>query len=210
MPSPEKTARIYEICAEHDLDYFGNERHKQSIEFILMEEFPDESEYNRNVSSEGQQHTDMRTWRVINREEDNDAEEDSSIGYWLFGCSVVGVVVGLILAYWEVFLQILFFLAIIAFFGIKGLIAALAGSAASSSSDSSWSSSGSSGSSKSHKKSEYVTYAVERFNGASWVIVAQGVETFCMYRIDQLRAKDNANYRIVRMVNGKSSGTIYS
>jgi hypothetical protein len=193
MPSPEKTSRIYEICAEHDLDYFGNERHKQTIEFILMDEFPDESEYDKNVSSEERQ--DIRTWRNIEGEVQE--EEKSSVRYWLVG---LGILIFLVLVFWEYVVTFLIILAIVLFFGIKGLIVLLAGSA----------NSFSSGSSSSYKSPDNVTYGLQRASGGVWYTIAQGPENWMIDKLEQNRAKDNARYRVVKLVNGSPSGTTYS
>lgn len=198
MPSPEKTARIYEICAENGLDYFNDPWAKQTIEYMLEEEFPDEVDLDFDSDSESSQvetqNEDMRTWRNVDEQVQ---EEDSSMVYWLIG---LGILIFLIVVFWEYIVTFLIILAIALFFGIKGLIVLLAGSASSSSSSSS----------SSYKLPDNVTYGLQRASGAVWITIAQGPENWMIDKLEQNRAKDNARYRVVKLVNGKPSGTTYS
>jgi len=197
MPSPEKLKRIYELCAEHDLDYFGKEWDRQTIEYMLCAEFPDEEdEYDNSMveSDPPEQSKDMRWWKQ-DEEQAEEIQEESTLGYWLFGIAVPGL---LIYIFWEVFVMILIILGVIVFLGFKFLAILFAGGGGSSSSGSSYS------------VPDNETYGLQRASGATWYTIAQGPENWMIDKLYQNRAKDGARYRVVKLVNGKPAGTTYS
>jgi hypothetical protein len=183
MPSQQKLNRIEEICKKHDLDYFNNDRHKQTIEFILMEEFPDEVEYNPNTESAS--------------EENENQEKITSKEYWMFG---LGVSILLLYFFWEYIITIL----VICTFAIGYVVVMLASSSLGSFGSSH------SNSSYSYKPHDSITYGLQRQSGAVWTTIAQGPENWMIDKLEQNRAKDNSRYRVVMIINGKVSGTTYS
>lgn len=69
-----------------------------------------------------------------------------------------------------------------------------------------------SSSSSSYKPSDSVTYGLQRLgrNGNVWFTIRKGPESFMIQSLEQHQAKGDARYRVVKLVNGKPSGTMYS
>ena len=183
--SAKKRERILEIEEEYGFDYFSNEADKETIEFLLENEFPDE--------------IDLTEYEEYDNPPDNSSEQTEeqtdTLGYWIFGIGIAGL---LIYLFWEVFVLILVTLGVIVFLGLKFLGILFAGIGGSSSSGSSYSA------------PEHETYGLQRSSGATWQTIAQGPENWMIDKMYQNRAKDGARYRVVKLINGKPSGTTYS
>lgn len=182
MPSSKKMNRILELNEKYDFDYFNNEKHKETIEIILADEFPDEVD-RIPVQSNAETSTEQQT------------NNDEKVAYWVIG-SIFGVVI--IALFWKYILAFLILLIVIAVVGIAGIGGLFAGGGSGSSS------------SYSYKPQDRVTYALQRQgkNGAVWTTIAEGPENWMIDKLE--RQTDNARYRVVMLVNGKVSGTTYS
>jgi len=179
--SAKKRKRILELEEEYNFDYFSNQNHKETIEILLEDEFPDE--------------IDRMGYAGYDNPPDNSSEQTDTLGYWIFGIGIAGL---LIYLFWEVFVLILVTLGVIVFLGLKFLGILFAGIGGSSSSGSSYSA------------PEHETYGLQRSSGATWQTIAQGPENWMIDKMYQNRAKDGARYRVVKLINGKPSGTTYS
>jgi hypothetical protein len=187
MPSPEKMKRINELCEKYSYDYFNNPRQKETIEIILEDEFPDEidrmgyAEY--EYSSNAQEHTD----------------KDTKVILWFVGSMLA---ITAIILLWKYIVAFLILAGIVIFLVGKFFALLFSGGAGSSNS--------SSYSSYKHKQQPHVTYGLQRASGPVWYTIAQGPENWMIDKMEQNRAKDGHRYRVVRLVDGKPSGTTFS
>ena len=187
MPSPEKMKRINELCEKYSYDYFNNPQQKETIEIILEDEFPNEidrmgyAEY--DDSSNAQEHTD----------------KDTKVVHWIVGSMLTITAVILL---WKYILGFLILAGIVMFLVGKFFALLFSGVAGSSNS--------SSYSSYKHKQQPHVTYGLQRASGPVWYTIAQGPENWMIDKMEQNRAKDGHRYRVVKLVDGKPSGTTFS